>query len=69
MSDGELVEILRPAPGGSSIEVVFLNGCGTWELCKILQAECGIPVVLGWESTIVPEQQCMSMVGADWVTV
>jgi len=37
-----------------TIEIVFLNGCNTADLCKRLQNECGIPVVLGWNEIVYP---------------
>ncbi len=64
MTDGELMDCLRPVAGSDlpALEFLFLNGCGTWSLCMALQQDCGIPVVLGWADAVVPEQQRLTMV-------
>ncbi len=61
VTDDEVVLAL----GGSThqgIDVVFLNTCTSWDVCLRLQAELGIPVVVGWEGPAVPSQHCVQMV-------
>ena len=61
VSDDEVVQAFKGRPG---LAFVFLNGCGTTRVCRRLQLECGIPVVMGWDDAVVPSQQCLSMVSA-----
>lgn len=39
-----------------TIELVFLNGCNTKALCERIQAECDVPVVLGWDGKVVSQR-------------
>ena len=59
ITDDQLVQCFK---GRTNIAFVFLNGCGTTSVCRRLQLECGIPVVLGWDDDEVPSQQCLAMV-------
>jgi hypothetical protein len=59
VTDDEVVECLK----GHSLVFVFLNGCGTSALSRRVQLECGIPVVMGWDTASVPARQRLAMVG------
>ncbi len=59
ITDDQLVQCFK---GRTNIAFVFLNGCGTTSMCRRLQLECGIPVVLGWDDDEVPLQQQLAMV-------
>ena len=59
ITDDEMVECFKGRP---NVQFVFLNGCDTTGLCRRLQLECGIPVVMGWDDKVVPSQQLMAMV-------
>jgi hypothetical protein len=59
ITDDEMVECFKGRP---NVQFVFLNGCDTTGLCRRLQLECGIPVVMGWDDEVVPSQQLMAMV-------
>ncbi len=59
ITDDQLVQCFK---GRTNIAFVFLNGCGTTSVCRRLQLECGIPVVLGWDDDEVPLQQQLAMV-------
>ena len=68
ISEQGLVDTLRGrgslACGPGGIEFLFLNSCASTPVCRQLQSECGIPVVLGWSGAVVPVQQCLAMVRA-----
>jgi hypothetical protein len=59
ITDDQLVQCFK---GRTNVAFVFLNGCGTTSVCRRLQLECGIPVVLGWDDDEVPLQQQLAMV-------
>jgi hypothetical protein len=61
VTDDQLVQCFK---GRRNVAFVFLNGCGTTSVCRRLQLECGIPVVLGWDDNEVPLQQQLAMVCA-----
>jgi hypothetical protein len=53
VTDDELVASLR----GRNLLFVFLNGGGTMALCRRVQLECGIPVVMGWDAMSTSSQR------------
>lgn len=59
ITDDDLVKCFKDRP---NIKFVFLNGCSTTPVCRRLQLECGIPVVMGWDDDEVPSQQFLAMV-------
>jgi hypothetical protein len=60
--DDDLVECLKRVSRSTPVEFVFLNSCNTLSLCRRLQLECDIPVVLGWSHPAVPAHHCLAMV-------
>ena len=62
LTDDQLVDALRERGLNSdivsdkrTIEFVFLNASNTKDLCRRLQNECGIPVVMGWAGIVSPK--------------
>ena len=43
-------------------QLVVLSTCGSINVARRLQAECGVPVVVAWEDEQVPAKQCVVMV-------
>jgi hypothetical protein len=57
--------VLNPRNEGN-IELVFLNACGSLEVCRLLQTQdvCGIPVMLGWGDAAADSRMCARMVSS-----
>jgi hypothetical protein len=47
---------------GDGIELLIVNSCESEDLCSRVTAECGVPVAVGWRSSLVPGSQCVAMV-------
>jgi hypothetical protein len=65
VTDDQLVAALSgrgalATPAG--LEFVFLNACNSLGVCRRIQDECSVPVVVGWNKVAVPAQQCFVMV-------
>ena len=66
VSDDQLVECLshRGALRAKGfIEVLFINACGSLDVCRRLRGLQSVPVLLGWADEQAPSVMCAQLVG------
>ena len=59
MSAEDFVALFNARAG---VELLFLNGCGTSEMCASIHRAGTVKVVLGWGGPPVPTTHCTAMV-------
>jgi hypothetical protein len=58
------LQLQRVVAAEAPVHTVFINCGDSWGACKLLQAACRIPVVIGWVDVDVPEEQVLALVRA-----